>query len=49
MAARSQGLYEAEEFIPCYSDLDLNTTTADKLVTLQRVSPGSLGSKGDVG
>ena len=37
IAARSQGLYQAEEFIPCYSDLHLNTTTAGKLVTLQRV------------
>ena len=35
--ARSQGLYKAEEFIPCYSDLNLNTTIAGKLVTLQRV------------
>ena len=55
IAARSQGLYKAEEFIPCYSDLDLNTTTAGKLITLQRVtwkvqriSNVSFG-KGDVG
>ena len=36
-AARSQGLYKTEEFIPSYSDLDLKTITAGKLVTLQRV------------
>ena len=38
-AARSKGLYKAEEFlpIPCNSDLDLNTTTAGNLTTLQRV------------
>ena len=37
IAARSRGLYKEEEFIPCDSDLDQNTTTAGKLVTLQWV------------
>ena len=37
IAANSQGLYKGEEFIPCDSDLDLNTTTAGTLVTWQRV------------
>ena len=37
IAARSQGLYKAEESIPCYSNLDQITTPASKLVTLQRV------------
>ena len=37
IAARYQGLYKAEGIIPCDSDLDLNTTTAGKLVALQRV------------
>ena len=38
IAARSQGLYKDEELIPCDSDLDLNTTTAGKLITVQRVT-----------
>ena len=38
IAARSRGLYNAEEFIPCCCDLDLNTTSAGKLVTLQWVN-----------
>ena len=37
IAARSQGLYKAGEFIPCDSDLDLNTTSAGKLITFQWV------------
>ena len=37
IAANSQGSYKCEEIIPCDSNLDLNTTTAGKLVTLQRV------------
>ena len=37
IAAKSQGLYKGEEFIPCDSDLNLNTTTAGKLVIVQRV------------
>ena len=37
IAARSQGLCKVEEFIPCDSDLDPDTTTAGKLITLQRV------------
>ena len=44
IAARFQGLYKAEEFIQCYSDLHLNTTAAGKLVTGHTAK-----SKGDVG
>ena len=37
MAAQSQGLYKAEDLMPSDSDLDHLTTSAAKLVILQRM------------